>query len=263
VSESTTATAPDGTRIRYVDDAGTGRPLLLLAGQANNHHWWDPVLPYLRPWHRTITMDYRGTGLSDRPVDGYSTKGFADDAVAVLDELGLSQVDVYGTSMGGRVAQWIAINHPTRVRRLVLGCTSPGGPHAVERDRGIRLALADPDPAAVRATLLSLMYSPEWLQTHDGPYSVLGDGHMPVHARVGHLRASNRHDAWDQIPNISAPTLILHGTDDRLTPAINADLLAQRIPDVRTHLISHARHAYFDECAPSASPMVVDFLHSE
>jgi pimeloyl-ACP methyl ester carboxylesterase len=263
VIASSSATAADGTRLSYFEGAGSGRPLLLLAGQANNHHWWDIVLPHLQPWHQTITLDYRGTGLSAGPLDGYSTEGFANDAVAVLDELGLGEVDVYGTSMGGRVAQWIAINHRSRVRRLVLGCTSPGGPNAVERDRSVRLALADPDPAAARTALLSFMYSPEWLRTHAGPYSVLGDTQMPRHARLGHLRASNRHDAWDRLPSICAPTLILHGTEDQLTPVINAELLVQRLPDARAHLIPGARHAYFNEYVERASSIVVDFLNAD
>ncbi|RCV47138.1 alpha/beta fold hydrolase, partial [Marinitenerispora sediminis] len=75
----------------------------------------------------------------------YSTPLFAEDAVAVLDELGVERADVYGTSMGGRTAQWIAVRHPARVRRLVLGCTSPGGPHAVERTMAVRRSLAGPD----------------------------------------------------------------------------------------------------------------------
>ena len=122
-----------------------GQPLVLLAGQSNNHHWWDPVRADFEATYRTITLDWRGTGDSDKPDEVYSTPGFADDVVAVLDELGLAKAHVYGTSMGGRVAQWIAINHPGRVDALVLGCTSPGAAHGYERSQEIRRALADPE----------------------------------------------------------------------------------------------------------------------
>ena len=120
------ARAKDGTALAYQRE-GDGPPLVLLAGQANNHHWWDAVRTDFHATHSTITMDYRGTGASDKPRDGYSTRQFADDVIAVLDELGIERADVYGTSMGGRVAQWVAVGRPERVRRLVLGCTSPGG----------------------------------------------------------------------------------------------------------------------------------------
>lgn len=163
--------------------------------------------------------------------------------------------------MGGRVAQWIAARHPDRVRRLVLGCTSPGGPHAVERDRSVRRALAQPDPEAARQALIDLMYSPAWRATHPGPYTTLGDPGMPPHARHGHLVASNGHDAWDALPLIAAPTLILHGGQDRLTPPANLPVLAARIPKARTHLFLGGRHAYFEECRAEAGPLVEAFIN--
>ncbi len=253
------AVAADGARIAFQVD-GTGPPLLLLAGQANNHHWWDPVRTDFATTHQVVTLDYRGTGASDAPTSGYSTPEFAQDAVAVLDALDLPRVDVYGTSMGGRVAQWLAAKHPDRVRRLVLGCTSPGGQHAIERDIHVRRALAQSNAAAARRALLELMYSPAWLAGHPGPYTTLGDPDMPVHARKRHFTASANHDAWDALPLISAPTLVVHGTDDVFNPAANAPLLAGRIPDARVELIDGARHAYFEEFREVASPLVVQFL---
>ncbi|SHK52243.1 Pimeloyl-ACP methyl ester carboxylesterase [Pseudonocardia thermophila] len=253
------AIAPDGARIAHQVD-GAGSPLLLLAGQANNHHWWDPVRADFAAHHLVVTLDYRGTGDSDAPDDGYSTPGFADDAVAVLDALGLGRVDVYGTSMGGRVARWLAARHPGRVRRLVLGCTSPGGEHGIERGPDVRRALAQPDHAAARRALLELMYTPAWLATHPGPYATTGDPAMTARARKRHFAASAQHDAWDALPSIQAPTLVVHGTDDRFNPAANAPLLAERIPGARMELIDGARHAYFEEFRDVASPLVLDFL---
>jgi pimeloyl-ACP methyl ester carboxylesterase len=135
--------------------------------------------------------------------------------------------------MGGRVAQQIAARHPHRVGALVLGCTSPGGPHSVERGNDVRQALTQPQPGAARQALLELMYTPRWLASHPGPHHTLGDPRMPAHARRHHLAASNQHNAWDLLPDISAPTLVVHGSDDLLNPIANAPLLADRIPDVR------------------------------
>lgn len=253
------ALAEDGTRLAY-QRRGDGTPLVLLSGQSNDHTWWDGVRDDFHTTHRTVTLDYRGTGASDKPDIPYATRGFADDVVTVLDALGIQQADVYGTSMGGRVAQWLAARHPHRVRRLVLGCTTPGGPHAVERSHDVRRALADPDPAKARAALLDLMYTPDWLTAHPGPYTTLGSRDLPPHARRHHLLASNQHDAWDALPDITAPTLILHGDDDRMAPPTNAKLLAERIPHARAHLFPGARHAYFEECRPHASTIVTEFL---
>ncbi|MEU5196458.1 alpha/beta fold hydrolase [Streptomyces scabiei] len=253
------ARAQDGVALAY-QLQGDGYPLVLLAGQANNHHWWDAVRGDFHATHSTLTLDQRGTGDSDKPRGPYSTRQFAEDVIAVLDHAGVERADVYGTSMGGRVAQWVAARHPDRVRRLVLGCTSPGGPHAVERDRSVRQALAQPDPEAARQALTDLMYSPAWRATHPGPYTTLGDPGMPPHARHGHLVASNGHDAWEALSLIAAPTLILHGDQDLLTPPDNLPLLAARIPDARTHLFPGARHAYFEECRTEAGPLVEAFL---
>lgn len=255
------ATATDGTRIAY-QLQGTGAPLVLLAGQANDHRWWDAVRADFHTARATLTLDYRGTGDSDKPDTPHSTELFAHDVIAVLDHLGLDRADVYGTSMGGRVAQQLAAHHPERVQTLVLGCTSPGGKHGIERDKDVRRSLARPEPEAVRQALLELMYTPHWLAAHPGPHHTLGDANMPTHSRRHHLLASNNHDAWDLLPGISAPTLVLHGTDDRLNPTANAPLLTDRIPGARLHLIPGARHAYFEEFRTQASPLVLDFVTS-
>ncbi|GAA0477603.1 alpha/beta fold hydrolase [Streptomyces sp. NPDC046215] len=253
------ARSADGTRIAYQVRGEGPVPLVLLAGQACTHHWWDTVRDDFHPAHRTVTLDYRGTGDSDKPDVPYSTEGFADDVIAVLDHLGAGRAHVYGTSMGGRVAQHVAARHPRRTAALVLGCTSPGGRHAVERGHDVRKALAQEGPRA-RQALLELMYTPGRLAGHPGPHHTLGDATMPAYARRRHLAASRRHDAWDALPGIAAPTLVLHGTDDLLNPAANARLLADRIPGARLRLIPGARHAYFEEFRATAGPLVLDFL---
>ncbi|TMR98302.1 alpha/beta fold hydrolase [Nonomuraea basaltis] len=252
------ATTDDGVKLSY-QLRGDGPPLVLLQGQANNHHWWDPVREDFDAY-RTITIDYRGTGGSDKPDEPYTTRGFASDIIAVLDELGVRRAHVYGTSMGGRVAQWLAADHPERVGALVLGCSSPGGAHGVERDNDVRRSLAQPDRVAAERALLELMYTPAWLATHPGPHHTVGDPDMPAYARRRHLAASAGHDSWAALPAITAPTLVVHGTDDVFNPAANAPLLAGRIPGAELRLIEGARHAYFEEFRSDASPLVLGFL---
>lgn len=240
--------------------AGAGPVLVLLAGQANSHSWWDQVRGDFEAERTTVTIDYRGTGDSDESAGGYSTEVFAQDVVTVLDALGVEDVEVYGTSMGGRVAQWVAATQGGRVRSLVLGCTSPGAPHGVQREESVDRSLAQPDRAAARRALLELMHTPAWLATHPGPYAVLGDPAMSARARAGHRRASEAHDGWDLLPAITSPTLVVHGDDDRLNPTANAAVLAGRLPRATTLLVPGARHAYFDEARATTSPAALDFL---
>jgi pimeloyl-ACP methyl ester carboxylesterase len=254
----------DGVAIHY-EVHGHGRPLVLISGQSNSLHWWDRVREDFAARFTTIVLDHRGTGKSDKPdlavgSDVYSTRRFAADVVSVLDDLAIERAHVYGASMGGRVAQWIAADHAERVDRLVLGCTSPGARHGVERSDEVRRLLARPDPYAVRAALLDLFYTPAWLAREPGPYYTLGDPSMTADSRRGHLRASARHDSWDALPSIGAPTLVVHGEDDVFNPAANAPLLAGRIPGAVLHTIPGARHGYFEEFRDEASPLVLDFL---
>jgi len=254
------AHATDGAALYYEVNGSGDDVLVLIAGQSNNHHWWDVPRPDFDAGFRTVVFDHRGTGRSDKPESGYDTRVFAADVVAILDDLGVERAHVYGTSMGGRVAQWLAADHPSRVRKLVLGATSPGSPHGVERSAEIRRALAQRDRAAAHEVLLDLMYTPGWLATHDGPFNTTGDPHMPPHAVRGHFLASKNHDGWDACAKITARTLILHGGEDVFNPVANVPLLAERIPDARAWIIPGARHAYFEEFRTVASPMVGDFL---
>lgn len=248
------AVVPGGTRIGF-DVTGDGEPLLLLAGQANSRAWWGPVRPDLAGF-RTVAVDHAGTGTSDDVADGeWTTRRFARDAVGVLGALGIGRAHVYGTSMGGRIAQWVAVDHPDRVGALILGCTSAGGPGTAPADRGILRTLAGaPEPA--RRELVRLMVGADWM----GPLPVLGDAAMTTRARAGHRRASARHDAWDALPGITAPTLVLHGDADEYTPVANGRLLAGRIPGAELVVLDGARHAYFLDRRDRASAEVRRFL---
>lgn len=206
-----------------------------------------------------VTFDYRGTGATGGSAEEpeWTTSSFADDAASVLDALEVDAAHVYGTSMGGRVAQMLAAEHPARVRRLVLACSSPGGPYAGERSQAVRRSLADPDPAVRRSRLLDLMYT-DARATRSSP--LLGDPTMTPEATRSHLRVSSRHDAWDLLPRITAPTLVLHGTDDAMVPVANSELIASRIPHATLWQREGGRHGFFEEFANEVSPRVSSFL---
>jgi pimeloyl-ACP methyl ester carboxylesterase len=109
------AVAPDGVKL-YYEVVGAGEPFLLVSGQGSDHHGWDEVREDFAERYQSIVYDHRGTGQSDKPEEPpYSTRGFAQDAVAVLDHLGITRAHIYGVSMDGRICQWLAIDYPERV----------------------------------------------------------------------------------------------------------------------------------------------------
>jgi pimeloyl-ACP methyl ester carboxylesterase len=146
----------DGVRIAW-DEGGAGDPLLLIMGHRWSSRMWHPVLDRLRQSFRVVTFDNRGSGQSDQPAQGYPLAAMTGDAVRVLDAAGIESAHVFGVSMGGVIAQDLAIAHGDRVRKLVLGCTGP-----VTRDRmrltpGRRIGYYLPDKL-VNAAARSLLY---------------------------------------------------------------------------------------------------------
>lgn len=255
----TYATTPDGTRIAY-QLRGNGAPLVLLAGQANNHHWWDLVRTDFHPARSTLTLDYRGTGDSDKPdTPPHSTELFAQDVIAVLDDL--ASTGPTSTAHPWRPGSPATRRPPPSPSQLPdprLHLTRRPAQH---RTRQRRQPGSGSDPARRRAS------SPAGSHVHTAmarrPPRPAPHPRRPPHALplpAPPPRSSNRHNAWDLLPIISAPTLVLHGTDDLLNPTANAPLLADRIPNAPLHLIPDARHAYFEEARAHAGRLVLDFL---
>jgi pimeloyl-ACP methyl ester carboxylesterase len=253
------AHSADGAQL-YYESQGRGPALLLLAGQCCDHREWTRVAQDLATQFQVIVWDYRGTGQSDKPAaPAYSTRGFAADALAVLDDLEVAQAHVYGISMGGRVAQWLAIDHPHRLRSLVLGATTPGNAHGVQRPAAVDKALRSADVVA----LLETSFTPAWITANRAladEIAALWAAPLPAHARRLHYQASEDHNAWDNLPGITHPTLVIHGTDDQVNLPSNAHLLAQRIAGAELHLLLGARHGYFEEMREASFAAVRDFL---
>lgn len=250
----------DGSRLAIQESGLRNAPvLLLLQGQANSHDWWTGLRDLFEDQYRTITFDYRGTGTSFAEEGDWSTALFAADARLVLQRVGAPPAIVFGTSMGGRVAQMLAIDSPECVARLVLACTSPGGATARQGSRHVRRALVQTDPAGRIKVLSNLMYTPAWVQQGRQSH-LLGDPSMTRRAQQLHRRASRMHDAAGRLQEIAAPTLILHGGRDLMTPVLNADLIAERIPDCQVQITPKGRHGFFDEFRENVCTAVRNFI---
>lgn len=254
------ATVPDGTRL-YYEELGAGEPLLLVSGQGGDHTGWDAIRADFAERYHVIVYDHRGTGQSDKPSEPpYTTRGFAQDAIALLDHLGIARAHAYGVSMGGRICQWLGIDHAERMGSLVLGCTTPGNAHGVRRPADVDAIMAHPT-ADSWLKLLETIFSPAWINAHpEALQEMQKESPIPDYARKLHYQASEGHDSWDLLPTISRPTLVIHGSDDRVNPTANAYLLAERIPGAELYIVEGGRHGYDLEFREEASRVVLDFL---
>jgi len=256
-----------GSTQLWYDTTGQGDPLLWLPGFALSGAAFEAVLP-LYTGLQSITFDHRRTGRSGqaRGLPGVvSIPGLAGDAVRLLDALGLESAHVYGVSYGGMVAQELALRFPERVRGLVLGATTPGGPRAVLPSVAELAALArDVAAPGTGQGLAGAVFSREFRRADPHRARRLARG-MRVHRAppdgvLAHFLASFYHDTWARLPRIQAPTLVLHGSADTMTPLVNARVLAASIPGAELCIVEGAGHAYLLECPEESARLVLEFL---
>ncbi|HEY1529967.1 MAG TPA: alpha/beta fold hydrolase [Galbitalea sp.] len=228
------ATAVDGSRLAWFT-RGQGSVLLLIAGQSVDHRSWALAAPTLERDHTLIAFDHRGIGESEAgAADRFTTRLLAEDAIAVLDATAVTSADVLGHSMGGRIAQWLVIDYADRVRRLVLVSTSAGDAHGPTREADLDAALRSSDLGAISRLFFDDAHAEELK-----PLLSIGED---VTNRARHFRASRHHDALAELPGTTTPTLVLHGSEDRLAPVANAELLAAAIPGAQLEIVPGGRH---------------------
>ena len=237
----------------HVERHGSGEPLLWITGFAISSEIFSPVIDTYAAEFDCIRYDNRGAGRSPAPWRVTSIPELAGDAVRLLDALGVDSAHVYGMSMGGMVAQEVAIRFPDRVRALVLGCTSHGGPRAVLPSPKVAAALtARGAPAELRAQLVGRALFSEEFRMREPALArrylgLLAQHRTSARGLVSHLAASTYHDTRARLGRIVAPTLVLHGDRDALTPPANARLLADAIPDATLGWLHGAGHGYLLE----------------
>jgi len=234
ISPQTVMDAPGHIHSDYRD------PLLLIAGQAVTHHAWDPVLDCLSQQHQVLTFDHRGTANSSLgDTRELTTQSLALDALAVLDAAGLEQAHIFGHSLGGRIAQWVAIEHADRLGALILGATTAGDRRGQPRTARATAALLSGDPTQ----LGPLFFTPDLPRPEHTNAIFATAGETDTLRRF--YRASQAHDAWDYLHRIAAHTLVQHGADDPITPPHNAKLLAAAVPHGQLQLFPALRHGYY------------------
>lgn len=214
---------------------------------------WRRNIPRLSTECFVVAYDHRGNGRSTSPDRPLTMSDFVEDCLAVLDALGIRRAQVYGQSFGGMVALELALGHPERVRSLVLAATHAGHAHAV--------------PGRGRAPM-----DRPWLQLYAPAFAEAHPEHVEEDLRVGwsqsqHPEGQRRQreaiaswDAYDRLPQLRVPTLVLHGSEDQLIDVANAHVLAERIPGAELAIIEGAGHVYHSEQPEVADELVLAFI---
>jgi pimeloyl-ACP methyl ester carboxylesterase len=251
------ARAPDGARIYYeVAGGGLGAPaVLLVMGFALRGELWGETRDRLASaGYRTLTMDNRGVGQSRVMSFSQTTAVMADDAVAVMKAAFVSRAHVVGLSLGGMVAQQIALRHPRRVDALVLQSTSAGLPRADFipagglRRAGAMLRARNEDLDARARAVLKLLTTDDYARRADLsdprllPLIEAIREHVPGAGQIAQLRAASRHRTWRLLKHISARTLVQHGAADRVVSWRAGRALAARIPGATLEVYRDAGH---------------------
>jgi len=251
----------------YYERHGSGDPLLWIGGLGANVREIPYLIESYAQHYTFIDYDGRGNGRSDKPEEEYSIPGFASDAAGLLDALGVDSAFVYGSSMGGMVAQELALLYPERVRALVLGCTTPGAlrgvrPNEMTVRQIVELQKLSGDSALEAGWALG--YTPGYIASHRAELFERARHAAELAApRESYMRqviAAAKHDTHDRLQYIECPTLILHGSDDVMMPVGNAYLLKRGIPHAELHVLQGMGHGYNLEAQFEADRVVFDFL---
>ena len=243
---------------------GEGEPLLLIMGMSGTHlSWGEPFLSALERDFAVTAYDHRGIGKSG-PLEGpFTIADLAEDADALLDRLGLESAHVLGISMGGMVAQQLALRHPERIRTLALGCTYAGGegssltaPQTFER---LSESWQTRDRDQILRTTWEINVS-ERFAADDSAYEAFRTAALelpvPMDVIMAQLQAIAQHDTSGQLREIEAPTLVIHGDEDQMLGVANGRRIADLIPGSRLEVLEGVGHLFWVE-QPDRSAQLV------
>jgi 3-oxoadipate enol-lactonase len=245
------------------ETAGQGDPLLMIMGFLADSRMWVLQTPVFAEHFTCITFDNRGVGMSSIPPGPYSMEQMAADALAVMDDAGIERAHVLGISMGGAIAQHVALKAPERIRSLTLAATWCHPNTWLERLGEIGGRVAQLGPEAFGRSVLLWLFTPH-LVIHQPDVVATIEQMMvafqpPVEAFVNQIAAVHTHDTREQLHQITAPTLVLGAKRDFMVPPELAEIVAQSIPGSRFELLDGG-HAFSAENAPEFNRVILEFL---
>lgn len=255
----------------YYEQHGDGPAVVLINGLGYDRWMWHKMIPGLAERFQVISFDNRGVGQSAKPAGPYSAGMLAADTVSLLDALGIDKAHIVGHSMGGFIAQAIALEYPERVDKLVLSATNFGGPHHVPITPAAMAVLTDvsgdPIERLRRGIVISTApgyaesqaeFIESWVQYRVAhPIDPAGyQAQLAIGLGLLAEAASFEH----KLGAVTAPTLVLFGEHDAVVPPGNAELLASKLPQARVEILPNAGHFFPFETPETANRAIIEFL---
>jgi len=252
---------------------GKGEPLVLIMGYSGDQTGWMFQTGAFKKYYRVITFDNRGVGKTDKPTGAYSTKMMADDTVGLMDHLGIKKAHILGISMGGMIAQAVAIGYPQRIDRLVLGCTFAGrsGPSGLSPEYPKALGFDEnyTDDDARSMPILKLVDNLYSLAFNRLLFRIMFVPIAKIQARFngntglrGQLEAVLAHNTLDNLPAVKVPTLVICGTKDRVIKPGSSEVIAKLIPNAKLVQIDGGSHVFNIEMSGRFNREVLSFLRA-
>ncbi|MDE2291443.1 MAG: alpha/beta fold hydrolase, partial [Elusimicrobia bacterium] len=244
---------------------GAGEPVLFIAGLGRDRRMWDAQTAALGARLRTVAFDNRGVGESSRPAGPYTAAQMAEDAVGLLDALELPRAHVVGASLGGVIAQELAMSFPHRVGRLALLCTHPGQPWAVPMSQAVLAAIVpapEADPYDRLLGAMKLAFGSRYWEAHAAELAAAARARLsslPTPESWWAQAAAGAGFAWAG-RKVKAPTLVMTGDDDNIVPAANSATLRRLIPGAELAVIPGGGHYFFAEHPEPVNRLLADFL---
>lgn len=248
---------------------GEGEPLLLIMGLSANADWWDGrFLELLAARFQVVTFDNRGAGRTTKAPGPYAIPLMVEDTLGLMDHLEWPSAHVLGVSMGGMIAQELALEHAERVRKLVLVVTSCGGQEQVPAGPEVLNALIMPregltDEDIARATLY-LLYPQEFMREHpevvDETLKALLIAPISPHCFLSQLNAVGAWSDYTRLGSLGRPALVITGSEDILIPPENSRIIADAIPDGRLVEYEGGGHGLTSQFPEEVAKEVLDFL---
>jgi 3-oxoadipate enol-lactonase len=274
-------TAKIGDVELYYEQHGEGEPLVLIMGLAADSQAWLFQVPEFSKRYRTVVFDNRGVGRSSKPAGPYTIAAMADDTVRLMDALDISRAHVVGVSMGGMIAQELALRHAARVHGLVLACTfgaadseitqtrdlsitQLGG--AVDADGSLQIDAGSIDPMVFFQQLLPRVFNPDYIQRELPTLIQLFGGALQygfgMDAILAQAQAAMCHDCTSRLGNIASPTLVITGDSDLLIHPRSSEVITSKIPGARLVKVPGGSHGFNFETPDVFNRHVLEFLAS-
>ncbi len=251
----------------YWEERGEGDPVLLIMGLGYTLDMWYRTAPVLSQHYRTISFDNRGVGRSDVPPGPYSVSAMAADAAAVMDSAGVERAHVFGISMGGMIAQEFALQYPERVRSLILGCTSHGGPEAVLADAEVVTTLMARGTMSVEEgvrAMVPFIYDPATPRERVEEDLAIRRRTFPTAAGYfAQVQGIFAFESRSRLSQLKVPTLVVHGESDRLVPPENGRRMVRLISGARLVMLPRASHIFPTDQPDAAHQAILRFLSEQ